>query len=328
MRAALCERPGSGRLVLRERPSPPLARGQLRLRVLACGVCRTDLHLVDGELPFARPPVVPGHEVIGTVAEIGEGAAGFFPGQRVGVTWLGGACGACAFCAEGRENLCPDARFTGCTLDGGFAEECVAEAAFCLPLPEGLDGIDSAPLLCAGLIGHRAYRMAGAGSRIGLYGFGAAAHLLAQVAIADGKEVHAFTRAGDVAAQDLARSLGCASAGDSASPSPEPLDAAILFAPVGDLIPIALSSVRPAGRVICAGIHMSDVPSFPYRLLWGERALCSVANLTREDGRSFLEHAARIRPKAAVTRYPLAEAERALSDLREGRLVGAAVIVP
>jgi propanol-preferring alcohol dehydrogenase len=328
MRAAVCERPGSGRVELRELPEPRPGAGELVLAVRACGVCRTDLHVVDGELPQARAPVVPGHEVVGEVVAIGAGAEGFGPGQRVGVPWLGWVCGACEFCRSGQENLCVQARFTGCSRDGGFAERIRADARFCLPLPASYGDAEAAPLLCAGLIGHRAFRMAGPGPRLGLYGFGAAAHILAQTARAEGRTVLAFTRPGDDAAQAFARELGCAWAGGSDERPDEPLDAAILFAPVGDLVPRALAAVRPGGTVVCAGIHMSDVPSFPYRLLWQERVLRSVANLTRADARDFLALAARMPIATRVRRYPLAAANDALADLRAGRLQGAAVLVP
>src|SRR5262249_44047304 len=262
--------PGSGRVELRELPDPQPGPGQLLLAVRACGVCRTDLHVVDGELPGAKAPVVPGHEVVGEVLALGAGVAGFSPGQRIGVPWLGWTCGRCEHCRAGSENLCAQARFTGCTLDGGFATRLVADARSCLPLPAGYPDLEAAPLLCAGLIGHRAFRLAGEGRVLGLYGFGAAAHLLAQAATAAGRPVFPVPRAGDEQAQRFARSLGCAWTGAADATPPEPLDAAILFAPVGALVPLALAAVRPGGTVVCAGIHMSDVPSFPYRLLWQE----------------------------------------------------------
>ena len=317
-------------LVTEQRPDPRPGAGELRIRVEACGVCRTDLHLLDGELPQARLPVVPGHEVVGTVDALGAEVSAWRVGDRVGVPWLGGTCGACDYCLHGRENLCDAPEFTGCTRDGGYATHVLANAAFCLALPrrDYPDAALAAPLLCAGLIGGRALRLAGKGATLGLYGFGAAAHILVQVALAEGRRVHAFTRPGDVEAQVLARSLGAAWAGGSDEAPPEPLDAAIIFAPVGALVPTALAAVRKGGSVVCGGIHMSDLPSFPYRLLWEERRLLSVANLTRADGHAFLAAAARAGVQTRVRRYPLAEANRALLDLREGRVHGAAVLVP
>ena len=312
-----------------ERPDPQPGRGELRLRVEACAVCRTDLHVVDGELPLPKLPLVPGHEIVGIVDRVGEGVDAGWLGQRAGVPWLGHACGHCPYCREGRENLCDTPVFTGHGRDGGFATHVLAEAAFCLPLVLPLDPVHAAPLLCAGLIGWRARRLAGDDIRtLGLYGFGAAAHLIAQVAAHEGLRVFAFTRAGDAAAQAFARELGCEWAGDSDTPPPEPLDAAIIFAPVGALVPLALRAVRKGGRVVCGGIHMSDIPSFAYRLLWEERQLMSVANLTRADGAEFLALAARVPLRIEATPYPLRDANRALADLREGRLIGAAVLVP
>jgi propanol-preferring alcohol dehydrogenase len=328
MRAAFCMSPGDGTVTLRTVPDPLPAAGQLLLRVLACGVCRTDLHVVDGELPGSKVPVVPGHEIVGEVLALGAGVASFGVGQRVGVPWLGATCGDCDMCRSGRENLCAAARFHGHTLDGGFATHCVADARFCVPLPAGYGDAAAAPLLCAGVIGHRAFRRCGDAAVLGLYGFGAAAHILAQTAEAEGRTVFAFTRPGDAAAQSFARQLGCAYAGDSTSPPPQPLDAAILFAPVGELVPLALAAVKPGGTVVCAGIHMSDVPSFPYRLLWQERTVCSIANLTRADAVDFLQLAARVRIRTQVHTYPLAAAAEALADLRGGRLQGAAVLLP
>jgi alcohol dehydrogenase, propanol-preferring len=328
MRAAVCTEPGSGRLDLQDLPAPRPGPHDLLLRVRACGVCRTDLHLVDGELADPKVPVVPGHEVVGEVAELGAAATGFSIGDRVGVPWLGSTCGECAFCLAGRENLCARARFTGCHRDGGFAEMCAADARFCLPLPTTCGDTDAAPLLCAGLIGYRALSMCGDAAAIGLYGFGAAAHLLAQTAMATGRTVFAFTRPGDEAGQQFARGLGCLWAGSSAQLPPMPLDAAILFAPVGALVPLALAAVRPGGTVVCAGIHMSDIPSFPYRLLWQERTLRSVANLTRRDGRDYFAAIARHPVRAHARRYALAQANAALADLRAGRIEGAAVLVP
>jgi len=327
MHAMMLESPRSP-LVLRERPLPVPLRGEILIAVAACGVCRTDLHVVDGELPGPKLPLVPGHEIVGRVAQIGAGVAGFAIGERIGVPWLGHTCGVCPYCSTDRENLCDTPLFTGYTRDGGYASHAVADAKFCFPLPGPADDAELAPLLCAGLIGWRSYRMAGEGSALGLYGFGAAAHILTQVAIWQGRRVHAFTRAGDTAAQAFARSLGAVWAGGSQELPPEPLDAAIIFAPVGALVPLALKAVRKGGRVVCGGIHMSDIPSFPYALLWEERHLLSVANLTRADAREFLAIAPQAGVKTQVTRYPLAAANAALADLREGRLQGAAVLVP
>ncbi len=291
-------------LVEIERALPQPAYGQLLLRVEACGVCRTDLHLVDGELPQAHTPIVPGHEIVARVEAVGAGVGSFNRGQRVGVPWLGWTCGRCAYCVSGRENLCDQARFTGCQIDGGYAEHCVADARYCFPLPDGIDAAALAPLLCAGLIGYRALSMAGNGSHIGLYGFGAAAHIVAQVARQQGREVYAFTRASDINSQQFARSLGVAWAGSSDVAPPQPLDAALIFAPVGALVPKALGALRKGGVVVCAGIHMSDIPAFPYAALWGERQIRSVANLTRNDGTAFLELVRhhRCRPKSPGTR--------------------------
>ncbi len=321
------EEPGAP-LVARDRPDPEPGPGQVRLRVRACGVCRTDLHVCDGELPGPKLPLVPGHEVVGVVDRLGPGVSEWAPGQRVGVPWLGHTCGRCRWCRSGRENLCDDARFTGYQLDGGYAELAVADARYCLPLPAACDDTHAAPLLCAGLIGYRAYRLAGPGERIGLYGFGAAAHLLAQFAAAEGRRVFAFTRAGDAEGQAFARRLGAAWAGASEAAPPEPLDAAIIFAPVGALVPAALRAVAKGGTVVCAGIHMSDIPAFPYRLLWEERVVRSVANLTRRDGREYFAALERVPVQAEVRPYPLAAANDALADLRHGRVTGAAVLVP
>ena len=299
---------------------------QLLIGIEACGVCRTDLHLLDDELPGIHTPLTPGHEIVGTVLAAGAAAARFRIGDRVGVPWLAWTCGVCEYCRAGRENLCPQARFTGYTQDGGYAQQVLADARYCLPLPGAVPAAELAPLLCAGLIGYRAYRAAGGAERLGLYGFGAAAHLIAQVARHEGVRVFAFTRPGDTRAQRFADGLGAAWAGGSDQQPPELLDAAILFAPVGPLIPAALASVRPAGRVVCAGIHMSDVPSFPYRLLWGERSVASVANLTRADGAEFMALATRLGLRASVERFPLAEANAALGRLRSGGLEGAAVL--
>jgi alcohol dehydrogenase, propanol-preferring len=333
MRAMVLEEPRTP-LVMRERPAPAPAAGEMLIDIAACGVCRTDLHVVDGELPKPKLPIVPGHEIVGRVAATGAGVAGFALGERVGVPWLGSTCGVCPYCKSGRENLCDRALFTGYTRDGGYATHALADARYCFPLPEGRDDAEVAPFLCAGLIGWRSYRMAGAGARgegpqaLGLYGFGAAAHILAQVAVWQGRRVYAFTRAGDEAAQAFAKSLGAIWAGGSDEMPPEPLDAAIIFAPVGALIPLALKAVKKGGRVVCGGIHMSDIPSFPYRLLWEERHVVSVANLTRADAHEFLALVPQAGVKSEVTRYPLEAANEALADLREGRLQGAAVLMP
>jgi alcohol dehydrogenase, propanol-preferring len=318
--------PGSA-LRLEEVALAPLGEHQVRITVEACGVCRTDLHLVDGELPHIHYPVTPGHEIVGRIAEAGRSVSRFHAGDRVGVPWLAQACGLCRYCRAGKENLCEYARFTGYTVDGGYAEEVLADARFCLPLPPDAPAAQLAPLLCAGLIGYRAYRAAGEGTNLGLYGFGAAAHLLAQVARAQGRRVFAFTRQGDLESQAFARELGVVWAGSSDEAPPEPLDAAILFAPVGALVPAALAAVRPAGRVVCAGIHMSDVPAFPYSLLWGERSVSSVANLTRADGEEFLAIARELALKPTVEPFALGEANVALERLRKGALQGAAVLV-
>jgi propanol-preferring alcohol dehydrogenase len=323
MRAMVLDRPG-GPLRLRELPPPPLEPGQLRLRVRACGVCRTDLHVVDGELTHPKLPLVPGHQVVGTVV---DGATdGFAPGVRVGVPWLGWTCGVCAYCRSGRENLCDRARFTGYDVDGGYAEEIVADARYCFPIPEGYPDLQAAPLLCAGLIGYRALRLAGDGERLGLYGFGASAHIVCQVARFEGRRVFGVTRPGDAAAQALARTLGAEWAGGD--DPPEPLDAAIIFAPAGELVPRALRAVAKGGTVVCAGIHMSDIPAFPYEILWGERVLRSVANLTRRDGTEFLALAPRVPVRTAGRVFPLARANDALDELRRGAIVGAAVLDP
>lgn len=317
-----------GALDLEEVQAVTLGQHQVRLRVLACGVCRTDLHLLDGELPQAIYPVTPGHEIVGRVLEVGADVGEFSVGERVGVPWLGWTCGICDYCKGGLENLCDRARFTGCTLDGGYADYVVADARYCMPIPERYTDAQAAPLLCAGLIGYRAYRAAGDALNLGLYGFGAAAHLLAQVAHSEGQRVFAFVRPGDAAAQRFATELGATWVGGSDEMPPEPLDAAILFAPVGALVPAALAATRKAGRVICAGIHMSDIPSFSYDLLWGERSVCSVANLTRADGRAFMRVAADIDLRPSVETFPLQQANEALRRLRSGNLQGAAVLIP
>lgn len=330
MFAMVCAGPGEP-LRGEWRAIPQPGPGEVLIRVLACGVCRTDLHVVDGEIP-AHYPIVPGHEIVGRVIAVAAGAEDIALGMRVGVPWLGRTCGTCAYCREGRENLCDNPEFTGATRDGGYATHVVADARFCFPLPAGLDDLAAAPLLCAGLIGWRAYRMAGLsplpGRKLGLYGFGAAAHILAQVALEDGCEVYAFTRAGDTASQDFARSLGCNWAGAAETLPPAELDAAIIFAPVGALVPAALRAVRKGGRVVCAGIHMSDIPGFPYAELWGERQILSVANLTRADGNGFLTDATVARVKTHVTPFPLTQANEALTRLRRGEIEGAAVLVP
>ncbi|WP_027794637.1 zinc-dependent alcohol dehydrogenase family protein [Paraburkholderia acidipaludis] len=325
MRAMLFD--GTGPL-LREvdLPDPEPGDGELMIHVHACGVCRTDLHVVDGELRHPKKPVIPGHEIVGTVAAHGRGVTGFAPGDRVGVPWLGHTCGHCRFCLRGRENLRDTPGFTGYTLDGGYAQCTVADARYCFHLPRQYSDVEAAPLLCAGLIGYRTLAMAGDAERIGIYGFGAAAHIVAQVARHQGRTVYAFTRPGDSQAQQFARRLGAAWAGGSDEPPPEALDAALLFAPVGALVPAALRAVTKGGTVVCGGIHMSDIPSFPYAWLWDERRILSVANLTRDDGAAFMAIAARYTLAIETKPYPLARANEALADLREGRLTGAAVL--
>jgi len=327
MRAMVLEAIGAP-LVMRERPTPSPPPGEVLVEVSACGVCRTDLHVVDGELPNPKLPIVPGHEIVGRVAALGEGVSGLTIGARVGIPWLGHTCGHCPYCLSGRENLCDAPLFTGYTRDGGYASHALTDERFCFPLPDGEDDAEVAPLLCAGLIGWRSYRMAGDAPALGIYGFGAAAHILAQIARWQDRRVYAFTRAGDHAAQEFARSLGAVWAGGSDEMPPEPLDAAIIFAPVGALVPAALKAVKKGGRVVCGGIHMSDIPRFPYSLLWEERQVVSVANLTRADGLEFLPVAEQAGVNCEVTRYPLEDANKALSDLREGRLQGAAVLIP
>ncbi len=328
MRRLIAVEPGRP-LIIEEVPEPEPGLGEVLLAVEACGVCRTDLHLRDGELPMTHYPVVPGHQVVGRVVCVGEGVDSSLIGKRVGVSWLATTCERCEYCTRGEENLCPEAEFTGCHRDGGFAELCTARAGWVLPIPEHLSSLDAAPLLCAGLIGYRAYRMAlrstATVEKLGLYGFGSAAHLLAQIARFDGRRVFALTRPQDRPAQELALSLGAAWAGDT--DPPEPLDAALLFAPAGELVPRALAHVRKGGAVICAGIHMSDIPSFPYRLLWGERTVRSVANVTREDAQALFERLRNVELKLAIHPYPLEAAEQALGDLREGRFSGSAVLV-
>ena len=309
-------------------PDPVPGPGQVLVRVRACAVCRTDLHVVDGELSDPKLPLIPGHEIVGEVVACGPGPAAFAAGTRVGIPWLGHTCGICPYCRSGHENLCDAPGFTGYTLDGGYAELAIADAAYCFPLPERYGDIEAAPLLCAGLIGFRTLRMAGDPRRLGIWGFGAAAHIVAQVARHEGREIHAFTRPGDIAAQEFARSLGVAWAGDADTAPTAQLDAALIFAPVGGLVPLALAAVRKGGAVVCGGIHMSDLPGFPYRLLWEERVLRSVANLTRADASNFLALAAETPIRTEVTPYRLEQANEALADLRDGRLQGAAVLVP
>jgi alcohol dehydrogenase, propanol-preferring len=316
MRAIVLERPREP-LIATERPDPRPEPGQLLIRVSACAVCRTDLHLRDAEIEAPKLPVILGHQIVGTTED----------GRRVGVPWLGWTDGECRYCASGRENLCVNARFTGRDIDGGYAELTVADERFCLDIPDGISDVQAAPLLCGGLIGYRAYRMCGDPARIGLYGFGSAAHQICQVAVHEGREVYAFTRAGDARTQEFARSLGATWAGGSDEAPPQELDAAIIFAAAGALVPAALKVLAPGGTVVCAGIHMSDIPTFPYEDLWHERSIRSVANLTREDGRRFLDLAPRVPVHTTVTEYPLAQAEQALGDLRDGAFTGSAVLV-
>jgi propanol-preferring alcohol dehydrogenase len=313
-------------LAAEERPDPVPGDGEIRIRIEACAVCRTDLHLIDGELPHIHYPIVPGHEIVGVVDALGPGPGALTVGQRVGVPWLGGTCGHCEYCLSGRENLCDAPTFTGYDRDGGYATHVIARAAFAIPMDAFADPVAAAPLLCAGLIGWRSLQAAGEGRRIGLYGFGAAAHVITQVCRWQGREVFAFTRAGDSAAQVFARSLGAVWAGGSQDAPPELLDAAIIFAPAGELVPAALRAVKKGGRVVCGGIHMSDIPSFPYRILWEERQLVSVANLTRQDAARFLPVARQAQIRTSTTPYPLGAANEAVRDLRDGRIHGAAVL--
>lgn len=310
-----------------ERTWPDPAPGEVLIEVKACGVCRTDLHVIDGEVP-AHLPIIPGHEIVGRVAALGEGVTYPVIGQRVGIPWLGSTCGTCSYCREGRENLCDSPTFTGASRDGGYADWALADARYCLPIPDGFDDAEAAPLLCAGLIGYRSLTMAGNGRSIGLYGFGAAAHIVAQIAAWQGRSVYAITRPGDRKAQEFARSLGCRWAGGSDDPTPVPLDAAIIFAAEGALVPTALKAVRKGGRVVCAGIHMSDIPGFPYADLWEERSILSVANLTRRDGHAFLDIASRMPIRTHITRFALEDANEAVDAVRAGRLDGAAVLIP
>lgn len=327
MRAMQLERPGRALRAIRL-PVPQPGPGQILLRVEACGVCRTDLHLIDGELPDPVLPMIPGHEIVGRVAATGAGVGGVSAGQRMGVPWLGWTCGHCGFCAGHRENLCDEARFTGYQIQGGYAEYTVADARYCFPMDDTADAAEAAPLLCAGLIGYRALAMAGDARRIGLYGFGAAAHIVAQVAVWQGREVYAFTRAGDLASQSFARRLGACWTGAGDDTPPQPLEAALIFAPAGELVPAALRATAKGGTVVCAGIHMSTIPAFPYDILWGERRIVSVANLTRRDGDEFLALAPKVPVRTEVTRFALEEANDALDRLRRGALQGAAVLLP
>ncbi len=326
MRAMILDSPKRP-LTLREVPAPVPAAGEVLVRVAACAVCRTDLHVVDGELPNPKLPLIPGHEIVGRIEKLGAGVERFRPGDRVGIPWLGWTCGECGFCRSGRENLCDRARFTGYTIDGGYAELTRADARFCFPLPDAFDDVAAAPLLCAGLIGYRSLRKTGDARRLGIYGFGAAAHIVAQVARFQGREIFAFTRPGDTTAQEFARRLGAVWAGGSDEAPPEKLDAAIIFAPTGPLVPAALRAVGKGGTVVCGGIHMSDIPAFPYRDLWEERSVCSVANLTRRDGEEFLEIAPRVPVRTETQPFPLEAANDALDRLRSGQLTGAAVLV-
>jgi alcohol dehydrogenase, propanol-preferring len=326
VRAMILDVPGEP-LRVAQVPVPEPGEGQLLLRVHCCAVCRTDLHVVDGELPHPRLPLIPGHQIVGTVQKISERADGFTVGDRVGVPWLGWTDGECRYCLSGRENLCENARFTGYQIDGGYAEYALADTRFCFPIPESYPDLQAAPLLCAGLIGHRSLRFAGDAERLGLYGFGASAHIVAQVAAHEGRRIFAFTRAHDEEAQEFARELGAEWAGSSEEAPPEELDAAIIFAPVGALVPAALRAVARGGTVVCAGIHMSDIPSFPYEILWGERSVRSVANLTRQDGLDFLALAPEVPVRTEVVPFTLEEANRALDALRGGHLRGAAVLV-
>jgi propanol-preferring alcohol dehydrogenase len=327
MRAMVLESPRQ-RLKAKKLPKPKPQGGQLLVRVTACAVCRTDLHVMDGELTAPKLPLILGHEIVGRVEKVGDKVKEFTTGQRVGIPWLGWTCGRCRFCLTNRENLCEQARFTGYTIDGGYSEYTLADARFAFPLPDSYDDVAAAPLLCAGLIGYRCLRKAGEARRLGIYGFGAAAHIIAQVARHEGRDVFAFTTPGDIAAQDFARRLGAKWAGGSDETPPEMLDAAIIFAPVGSLVPAALRVLERGGTVVCGGIHMSDIPSFPYRDLWLERTICSVANLTRRDGREFLLLASQVPVRTETQTFPLDQANQALDALRNGRITGTAVLVP
>ena len=327
MRAMVLKTPFTP-LVLSDLPIPQPQAGQLLLKVLACGICRTDLHIVDGELSEPNLPLVPGHQIVGEVCHCGQGAEGFRVGDVVGVPWLGGTCGECGHCRSGRENLCDHALFTGYQINGGFAEYCTADSRFCFPIPPGYPPAQAAPLLCAGLIGYRSLSLAGDARHLGVYGFGAAAHIVTQVAVWQGRQVYAFTKAGDTAGQEFARQMGACWAGGGGDRPPEELDAALIFAPAGELVPAALAAVRKGGTVVCGGIHMSDIPSFPYHLLWGERKIVSVANLTRRDGEEFLAIAPQVPIRTEVEVFPLEQANQALDALRSGRIRGAGVVVP
>ena len=326
MQAMVLDAPGQA-LQLRSLKVPEPRPGQVLVRVAACAVCRTDLHVVDGDLKEPKLPIIPGHEIVGRIEALGAGVTQFAVGTRVGIPWLGWTCGVCTYCRNGQENLCPSARFTGYQIDGGFATHTVADARYCFPIAGDGDDAEASPLLCAGLIGYRCLKMAGEAARLGIYGFGAAAHIVAQVARFEGRQLFAFTRPGDAAAQEFARRMGAAWAGDADARPPEELDAAIIFAPVGALVPAALRAVRPGGTVVCGGIHMSDIPSFPYDILWREKKVVSVANLTRADGDEFLALAPRVPVQTEIERFPLTAANEALDRLRRGALSGAAVLV-
>jgi propanol-preferring alcohol dehydrogenase len=325
MRAMVLRSPRTA-LELTDRNDPQPGRGQVAVRVHACGVCRTDLHVIDGELQHARSPIIPGHEIVGTVAEVGDAVTALAVGDRIGVPWLGATCGVCRYCRADQENLCDAPQFTGCTIDGGYADRVVADSRYCFRLPDGFSDMELAPWLCAGLIGYRSLRKAGDARRVGIYGFGAAGHIIAQIARYEGRDMYAFTRPGDSSAQAFARGLGAVWAGGSDESAPEALDAAILLAPVGALIPKALRDIVKGGVVVCGGIHMSDIPQFPYDILWGERRVCSVANLTRQDGRDFIELAQKVPIRTTVSPFPLARANEALASVREGLVSGAAVL--
>lgn len=325
MYAMILKKPGQ-KLIYTQLKNPVPKSNEILIKIKACGVCRTDLHVVDGELKYPKLPLVPGHQIIGTIEKLGETVNNFSIGQRVGVPWLGGSCGICSFCLIGRENLCDQARFTGYQIDGGFAEYCVADYRFCFPIPEGYSDYQATPLFCAGLIGYRALLKTGNAEHLGIYGFGSAAHIIVQLARFQNKKIYAFTSPGDIAAQTFANELGATWAGGSDQTPPHILDAAIIFAPVGNLVPIALRNTSKGGIVVCAGIHMSDIPTFPYEILWGEKTLCSVANLTRKDGEDFLAIAPKIPVKTEIHIYSLKEVNQALDDLRHGRFTGSAVI--
>lgn len=325
MHAMVLKKQGE-KLIYQDVSTPKPKSNEILIKVHACGICRTDLHVVDGDLKEPKLPLIPGHQIVGIVHAIGDAVTGFKIGQRIGVPWLGGSCGKCAYCQEGRENLCDNARFTGYQINGGLAEFCVADANFCFPIPENYADVKAAPLMCAGLIGYRSLARTKKAKRIGIYGFGAAAHIIIQVALYQGREVYVFTKPGDKEAQNFAVKLGAKWVGDSDQGAPTLLDAVIIFAPVGELVPLSLRSIRKGGIVVCAGIHMSDIPSFPYKILWGERSICSIANLTRQDGEEFLALAPKIPIETEVHVYPLKKANEALDDLRHGKFTGALVI--